>query len=56
MIFLFSSLVNSYVLLLSPIKGTKDYQVLDFTVVEHLTFHPKVQGKHGRDCLTKAIK
>ncbi len=25
-------------------------------MVEHPTCHPKVQGKHGQDWLTKAIK
>ncbi len=42
--------------ILSRIKGTKDYNVLDCSVVEHPTCHPKVQGKHGQDWLMKAIR
>jgi len=42
--------------ILSRIKGTKDYNVLDCSVVEHPTCHPKLQGKHGQDWLMKAIR
>jgi hypothetical protein len=44
MILLFLSFVNSYDSLLSPIKVTKYYKILDITVLLHPPLHPKDQS------------